>query len=85
VTNKKNIFSRHKGFFFHISKFLGRSNKSIASSIFFTNIGLVILAITYKLYFESILILFLSIFIIILHLGYLLKYDIKNLKYTYLN
>lgn len=85
VINKKNIFSRHKGFFFHISKFLGRSNKSIAFSILFTNIGLVILAIIYKLYFDSILILFLSIFIIILHLGYLLKYDVKNLKYTYLN
>lgn len=85
VINKKNIFSRHKGFFFHISKFLGRSNKNIASSIFFTNIGLVILAIIYKLYFDSILILFFSIFLIILYLGYLVKYDFKNIKFTYLN
>ena len=76
IMNKKNIFSRHKGFFFHIAKFLGRSSSNIAFSILFTNIALVILSIIYKIYYNNILILFLSIFIIILYLGYLLKFII---------
>lgn len=85
IMNKKNIFSRHKGFFFHISKFLGRSNSDIASAILFTNIALVILSIIYKLYLDNILILLLSVLTIVFYLGYLLKFDVKNIKFTYLN
>jgi UDP-N-acetylmuramyl pentapeptide phosphotransferase/UDP-N-acetylglucosamine-1-phosphate transferase len=85
VINKKNIFTRHKGFLIHVSKYLGRSSKNISVSIMLTNCVLVILAIIYKLYFPNIMILILGILTIIIYLGYLIKFDLKNIKYTYLN
>ena len=85
IFNKKNIFSRHKGFLIHVSKFLGRSTKSIANSILLTNIVLVFLGFVYKLYYQSVLILILGILVIVFYLFYLIKFDLNNLKYTYLN
>ena len=83
--NKKNIFSRHKGFFIHVSKYLGRTNKNISNTIFIVNIIFVILALIYKLFLPSLLILFLAIIFNILYLAYMIKFKLSNLKYTYIN
>jgi len=85
VINRRNIFTRHKGFLIHVSRYLGRSSRNISLSILLTNFVLVILAIIYKLYFPNIMILILGILTIIIYLSYLIKFDLKNIKYTYLN
>ena len=85
ILNKKNIFTRHKGFFIHVSKFLGRSTNNIANSILLTNISLVTLGIIYKWYYQNILLLILGFFIIIFYLSYLIKFNFKNLKYIFQN
>ena len=85
LLKKKNIFSRHKGFFIHISKFLGRSNKETSLAILYVNTILAILAIIYKLYYENFIILVLGFTSIIIYLFYLIKFDFKNLKYTFIN
>ena len=85
VINRRNIFTRHTGFLIHVSKYLGRSSRNISISILITNFVLVILATIYKLYFPNIMILILGILTIIIYLSYLIKFDLKNIKYTYLN
>lgn len=85
LLKKKNIFSRHKGFFIHISKFLGRSNKETSLAILYINSILAILAIIYKLYYENLIILFLGLICTAFYLSYLIKFDFKNLKYTFIN
>jgi len=85
VINRRNIFTRHTGFLIHVSKYLGRSSRNISISILITNFVLVILATIYKLYFPNIMILILGILSIIIYLSYLIKFDLKNIKYTYLN
>ena len=85
IINNKNIFTRHKGFLIHVSKYLGRSSKNISLSILLTNFVLVILAIIHKLYFPSIIVLIFGILTIFIYLSYLIKFDLKNIKYTYLN
>jgi UDP-GlcNAc:undecaprenyl-phosphate/decaprenyl-phosphate GlcNAc-1-phosphate transferase len=85
VINRRNIFTRHTGFLIHVSRYLGRSSRNISLSILLTNFVLVILATIYKLYFPNIMILILGILVIIIYLSYLIKFDLKNIKYTYLN
>lgn len=85
VLKGKNIFSRHKGFFIHISKFLGKSNKETSLSILYVNSILVLLAIFYKLYHENFIIIVLGLVSVIIYLLYLIKFDLKNLKYTFTN
>lgn len=85
IIYRKNIFSRHKGFFIHVSSYLGRTKKEIANSILIINIILVIIALIYKLYFTNYILFVFSLLIYFLYLFYLIKFKFNNLKYIYKN